>query len=120
MDSATKGSADPHRASPRPMLALRHLTLRPRMQYSPPIHRTASSRARLPRLPVPDLHQTLQRYLKSLEPFLLEDERHGGPTYASALAQRTQWAADFENGLGRVLQSRLQGTYRPSSQNWLR
>ncbi|KAI0777148.1 acyltransferase ChoActase/COT/CPT [Irpex lacteus] len=89
------------------------------MQSNPPIHRTASSRARLPRLPVPDLHQTLQRYLKSLEPFLLEDERHGGPTYASALAQRTQSAEDFETGLGRVLQSRLQALDKASPNNWL-
>ena len=29
----------------------------------------------LPRLPVPDLHKTLQKYLKSIEPFLLEDEK---------------------------------------------
>ncbi|KAK7690909.1 hypothetical protein QCA50_006012 [Cerrena zonata] len=65
--------------------------------------------ARLPRLPVPKLDQTIRRYLTSLEPFLLEDESRGGMPFEEAYALRQQWASDFENGLGKVLQERLYG-----------
>jgi len=39
---------------------------------------TSSARSpTLPRLPVPDLHETLRKYLTSLEPFMQEDEARG-------------------------------------------
>lgn len=85
---------------------------RPHMQpHSIPrtTQRTTSSKATLARLPVPDLRQTLQRYLKSLEPFLLEEEVRQGRSFASGLAFRARWAEDFDTGLGKVCQSRLHG-----------
>lgn len=63
----------------------------------------------LSRLPVPDLRKTLDRYLTSLEPFLLEDEARGGPSFRTAYAQRAQWADEFASGIGRVCQERLIG-----------
>lgn len=76
-----------------------------------PHNRTITTKAQLPRLPVPDLHQTLRRYLQSLEPFFLEDESRGGPSSESASALRARWASDFEAGLGSVSQGRLQGLF---------
>ncbi|KIY44052.1 acyltransferase ChoActase/COT/CPT [Fistulina hepatica ATCC 64428] len=73
----------------------------------------------LPRLPVPDLDQTLERYLTSLEPFMLEDESHGGMSYASAYTLRTKWIDQFKSGLGRVLQERLISLEKVSPNNWL-
>jgi hypothetical protein len=63
----------------------------------------------LPRLPVPDLSKTLSRYLASLEPLLLEDEKRGGISYQSAYSLREKWAQDFEFGIGQLLQDRLLG-----------
>jgi hypothetical protein len=65
--------------------------------------------ATLPRLPVPNLRQTLDRYLTSLEPLLLEDERRGGVPFEDAYALRRKWVDDFESGIGQVLQERLIG-----------
>lgn len=63
----------------------------------------------LPRLPVPPLRETLDRYLKSLEPFLLEDEAKGGAPYEEAMSQRKKWAEEFEHGVGKACQERLLG-----------
>ncbi len=61
----------------------------------------------LPRLPVPHLHDTLQRYLASIEPILLEDESKGGETFQQAMQKRVAWAEEFERGIGSTLQDRL-------------
>lgn len=63
----------------------------------------------LPRLPVPDLHKTLSKYLRSLVPLLQEDETRGGIPWQSALQERQRWADEFERGLGATCQERLHG-----------
>ena len=71
---------------------------------------TRSTRAlQLSRLPIPRLRDTLERYLKSVEPFLLEDEARGGPSFQESMAKRTAWAKEFEMGLGKTVQERLIG-----------
>lgn len=64
----------------------------------------------MPRLPVPELRKTLDKYLASLEPFLREDEKRGGMSYQSGMSLRRKWADEFEQGIGKVLQDRLVGT----------
>jgi hypothetical protein len=58
---------------------------------------------------VPELHQTLSKYLQSLIPLLQEDEARGGPSWQSALQERQRWADEFERGLGAKCQERLYG-----------
>ncbi|KAF8969174.1 acyltransferase ChoActase/COT/CPT [Flammula alnicola] len=71
------------------------------------------------RLPVPPLRHTLDKYLTSLEPFLLEDESHGGMSFSSAYALREKWANEFESGIGHTLQERLVALDKVSPDNWL-
>lgn len=85
------------------------------MQAQHTATRYTSSKATLPRLPVPDLHQTLQRYLSSIEPLLLEDARHGGAPFDETYQQRKLWVEDFEKGVGQICQERLHGTFGHSS-----
>ena len=59
---------------------------------------------------MPDLHKTLQKYLKSIEPFLLEDERRGGLDFQSAYEERVKLVNDFERDIGPLCQQRLLGT----------
>ncbi|TFK21193.1 acyltransferase ChoActase/COT/CPT [Coprinopsis marcescibilis] len=73
----------------------------------------------LPRLPVPDLRGTLDKYLASLEPILLEDEKRGGMSYQSGYTLRKKWADEFEQGIGKVLQDRLIALDKASPNNWL-
>ncbi|KAG6888425.1 hypothetical protein C0992_008505 [Termitomyces sp. T32_za158] len=90
---------------------------------------SSKTRSTLPRLPVPDLRQTLDRYLASLEPLLLEDERLGKSSFESAYSLRCKLAQSFESGIGKLLQERLHGPPpsvflhqaldRASSSNWL-
>jgi hypothetical protein len=70
---------------------------------------TASRPPTLPRLPVPDLHRTLSKYLQSLAPLLQEDEARGGTPWRSALQERQRWVDEFEKGLGAKCQERLHG-----------
>lgn len=72
-------------------------------------HRTMASSSSSRRLPVLSLEHTLSKYLNSLHPFLLEDERKGGPSSAAEAEKRVQWAKEFENGIGSILQERLVG-----------
>lgn len=71
---------------------------------------STSSIPRLPRLPVPPLRKTLDRYLKSIEPFLLEEEAKGGPSFEESFKLRAKWADEFEKGLGAKAQEKLIGT----------
>src|SRR6266702_4849703 len=84
-----------------------------RMTPSGSLHRAFSASTDrptfLPRLPVPELHRTLSKYLQSLVPLLQEDEARGGPSWRSALQERQQWVDEFERGLGAKCQERLYG-----------
>lgn len=53
-----------------------------------------SYQASLPRLPLPSLHQTLTRYLRSVKPLESEDK------YQRLVKE----AEEFENGIGKKLQ----------------
>ncbi|KAF8071839.1 acyltransferase ChoActase/COT/CPT [Lyophyllum atratum] len=78
-----------------------------------------SRRPALPRLPVPELRQTLDRYLASLRPLLLEEEKLGKASFESSYALRVQKAEAFESGIGKLLQNRLLALDRASPHNWL-
>ncbi|KAJ7104046.1 acyltransferase ChoActase/COT/CPT [Mycena belliarum] len=89
-----------------------------------PFMRSSSTKAvpnalSLPRLQVPELRKTLDRYLRSLEPFLLEDEAHGGLPFHSAYTLRAKWADEFAAGVGSLCQERLLALDRASPNNWL-
>jgi hypothetical protein len=68
-----------------------------------------NARTVLPRLPVPPLRSTLDKYLQSIKPFLLQDDLRGVSTFDTAYQQRVQWAKEFETGIGAILQARLVG-----------
>ncbi len=66
----------------------------------------------LPRLPVPDLRKTLDKYLTSLEPFLLEEASKKGlddDALDASRRLRAQWADEFASGVGKLCQDRLLG-----------
>ncbi|KAI0001470.1 acyltransferase ChoActase/COT/CPT [Russula compacta] len=84
-----------------------------------PFTAAANRHPTLPRLPVPDIHQTLSKYLRSLVPLLQEDEARGGPPWRSALEERQRLADEFERGLGAKCQERLDALDRSSPRNWL-
>ncbi|KAM0788172.1 hypothetical protein ACM66B_001333 [Microbotryomycetes sp. NB124-2] len=88
--------------------------------------RTLSRQKDLPRLPIPQLDKSLERYIHSLKPFLLqqalETNQDNVQGYVEAqLDRRRQWASDFtkQGGLGRLLQERLKDIDRQSPNNWL-
>lgn len=59
----------------------------------------------------------MDRYLKSLEPVLEQNEETGGESKEAALKARQEWAKEFEDGLGKSLQQRLIGTLPSSTEN---
>ena len=75
---------------------------------------TAKGRTVLPRLPIPPLRSTLDKYLQSIKPLLQEDDLRGASALDLAYQRRVQWAKEFETGIGATLQARLVGTYRLS------
>ncbi|PWZ00834.1 acyltransferase ChoActase/COT/CPT [Testicularia cyperi] len=86
--------------------------------------RTFSQQGKMPRLPVPPLEQTFERYVKSVSPFLRQMEEQGkldGSTAEKEIAKRKQWAQDFisKEGLGPRLQQRLIDVDRTTDNNWL-
>ncbi|BGP14742.1 hypothetical protein JCM10213v2_002693 [Rhodosporidiobolus nylandii] len=86
--------------------------------------RTFSNQKSLPRLPIPTLEASLDKYTKSLRPILLEQahkEGKGEGWVEQELQKRRQWGQDFakEGGLGRVLQERLKDIDRATPNNWL-
>ncbi|CAH0726668.1 unnamed protein product, partial [Brenthis ino] len=62
----------------------------------------------LPKLPVPKLHDTLSKYLKTVKPFLNDEE----------FAATTSIVKEFEGGIGQKLQSLLEKRAE-NHQNWL-
>ncbi|KDQ14502.1 hypothetical protein BOTBODRAFT_109970 [Botryobasidium botryosum FD-172 SS1] len=74
---------------------------------------TFANQGVLPRLPVPALRQSLDRYVKSLEPFV---EEHPG---TGTLEDRKRLVREFESGLGKRLQQRLLDLDAVSPNNWL-
>ena len=70
----------------------------------------------LPKLPVPPLGASLERYVRSLEPVLVQQHAGNVERARAELRQREEWANDFEATLGRRLQERLIGP--PSSLVW--
>ncbi|BGP38767.1 hypothetical protein JCM10449v2_002704 [Rhodotorula kratochvilovae] len=86
--------------------------------------RTFERQKELPRLPIQPLETSLDKYLRSLRPFLLDQaatEGHGQDWVEKELDARRQWANDFakEGGLGRTLQERLKDVDRITPNNWL-
>ncbi|KAG7451241.1 acyltransferase ChoActase/COT/CPT [Guyanagaster necrorhizus] len=74
------------------------------------------------RLPVPALRKTLDKYLTSLEPFLLEDASKKGlddDALDASRRLRAQWADEFASGVGKLCQDRLLELDRASPNNWL-
>lgn len=82
---------------------------RQRFRMQTCMNHNSATAAVLPRLPVPDLHKTLAKYLDSLRPILLEDSHRGGTPYDDAFALRRKWADEFAVGIGRLCQERLHG-----------
>jgi hypothetical protein len=69
------------------------------------------ARTVLPRLPVPPLRSTLDKYLQSIKPLLRQDDLQGVSAFNPAYERRVQWAKEFETGIGATLQTRLVGTH---------
>ena len=68
----------------------------------------------LPKLPVPKLDASLERYVQSLKPLLLERAKEGGHDriwVEKEMDRRREVASDFAKagGIGQRLQARLQG-----------
>ncbi|KAK9700923.1 hypothetical protein K7432_011982 [Basidiobolus ranarum] len=72
---------------------------------------TFANQSTLPKLPVPDLKQTAERYLRSLEPFLSTEELE----YSKAQV------SDFikSGGLGEILQERLVTHAKSCKTSWI-
>jgi carnitine O-acetyltransferase len=78
--------------------------------------KTLQFQSSLARLPVPSLKSSLDRYIKSLKPILLQRAQQTSLTNITAeVTQREEWAKDFmkEGGLGNTLQQRLTGKSLP-------
>lgn len=76
--------------------------------------RTLSRQKDLPRLPIQPLAFVLDKYIKTLRPFLLDQADREGKDAKwvdQELDRRREWARDFDaqSGLGRILQERLKG-----------
>ena len=71
--------------------------------------RTFSIDSQLPQLPLPPLNQTLDKYLRSVRPFLTDLE------YLTTEKK----VENFRNGVGKVLQFHLKSNTR-REKNWVR
>lgn len=83
---------------------------------SSPSPRASSSTSKLrplPRLPIPNLEKTVNRYLRTIEPFLENIAHRDGVSVDVVREQKRKLAEDFiiPGGLGRKLQERLHGSH---------
>ncbi|KAF8843770.1 acyltransferase ChoActase/COT/CPT [Paxillus ammoniavirescens] len=76
-------------------------------------------RAKLPRLPIPDLRKTMDRYLESIQPVLLADEHAGGPSFSTSYARQQALVSAFLASPGPLAQARLLALDKASPHNWL-
>lgn len=82
--------------------------------------KTFSRQDELPRLPIPQLNDTFERYLTTLEPLLRQAEEFGeldaGKTAAEELDKRRAWAREAlkPGSLVNRLQQRLIGEWYPA------
>ena len=109
----------PARALVRPTFAraFHNTSMNAALAYREGQPKTLSFQKSLPRLPVPTLAASLERYVKSLRPILLQRALAAGKDEQSVeleVQQRKIWAADFmkQGGLGATLQERLHGQSR--------
>lgn len=77
----------------------------------------------LPRLPVPNLEESLTRYLRSLQPILRQKEALGelpaGATAEQELKKRREWANELlSSGVGQRLNERLVDLDQTTEYNW--
>ncbi|GAA5912502.1 choline/carnitine O-acyltransferase [Sporobolomyces salmoneus] len=115
------------RNSPTPLVAKRAFSTTPQRMfaltpYRPEQPRTFTHSKSLPRLPVPPLPATLDKYVTSLKPFLLDQAAREGKDerwVEEELGKRREMAIDFEGGLGKTLQERLKDVDRITPNNWL-
>ncbi|CAE7076446.1 unnamed protein product [Rhizoctonia solani] len=75
---------------------------------------TFANQRGLPKLPVPALRPTLDRYLKSLEPLIAESGQND-----LEMQKRVKMAEEFERGIGKLAQVRLIDLNNASENNWL-
>ncbi|KIK80431.1 hypothetical protein PAXRUDRAFT_833536 [Paxillus rubicundulus Ve08.2h10] len=80
---------------------------------------TSHLRAKLPRLPIPDLQKTMDRYLRSIQPVLLADEHAGGPSFSTSYARQQALVSAFLASPGPLAQARLLALDKASPHNWL-
>jgi hypothetical protein len=74
-------------------------------------HSPSPERLQLSRLPVPKLEDTMARYVKSLEPFMLEDAAREGVPFEVAQARYRELAKTFLEGSGKERQAQLHGMF---------
>ncbi|RUS28876.1 acyltransferase ChoActase/COT/CPT [Jimgerdemannia flammicorona] len=91
-----------------PLLHRRHLASAASPSGQP---KTFSNQSQIPRLPIPSLTATAERYKRTLLPALTTDE------YASAATAVDEFVK--EGGLGEVLQERLKQLDREEPNSWL-
>ncbi|KAF9223779.1 acyltransferase ChoActase/COT/CPT [Gyrodon lividus] len=77
------------------------------------------SHPKLPRLPIPDLRKTMDRYLRSIQPVLLADEHAGGPSFSTSYARQQALVSAFLTSPGPHAQARLLALDKASPNNWL-
>ena len=117
-ESRTRSPASPHDGCP--MIPRTLSSVAKRVTSTVPVRKQdvstsprvgAKARTVLSRLPIPPLRSTLDKYLQSIKPLLLQDDLQGVSVYEPAYQRRVEWAKEFETGIGATLQARLIGMH---------